>query len=125
MVPGVLASPALPLSPREGVASGRPALVSASFISSDSGMPFLPPVASSTTIVCWPSCRLVGMIEYQRRAELADRRGAEALARASFSMVSSFEVVAVEMLVDVAEHRVVFEERRRRCRRRAPTVKPV
>ena len=32
-MPGVLASPALPLSPREGVASGRLALVSASFIS--------------------------------------------------------------------------------------------
>src|SRR6202166_2400414 len=33
VVPGVLASPALPLSPRDGVASGRPALVNAACIS--------------------------------------------------------------------------------------------
>src|SRR3984893_13883140 len=36
-VPGVLASPALALSPRLGVASARPALVKAAFISSESG----------------------------------------------------------------------------------------
>src|ERR1700710_2209880 len=38
-VPGVFASPALLLSPRAGVASGRPVLVKAAFISSDSGTP--------------------------------------------------------------------------------------
>src|SRR4029453_7196420 len=40
VVPGVLASPALPFSPRGGVAVGRLALVSASSISSDSATPF-------------------------------------------------------------------------------------
>src|ERR1041385_206397 len=39
VVPGVLASPALPLSPRGGVVVGRPALLSASVISFDSGTP--------------------------------------------------------------------------------------
>ena len=38
------------ISARGGVASGSPALVSAALISSDSGTPFLPPVASSNTI---------------------------------------------------------------------------
>src|SRR3979490_1498460 len=40
VVPGVLASPDLPLSPRGGVATGRPALVNAVCISCDSGTPF-------------------------------------------------------------------------------------
>src|SRR5262245_18255161 len=54
VVPGVLASPALPLSPRGGVVVGKPALVNASFISTEIGTPFLPPVASSITIVFLP-----------------------------------------------------------------------
>src|SRR5262249_25461310 len=52
VVPGVLASPALPLSPRPGAVNGRLALVIASFISSVRGTPVLLPVESSTTIEC-------------------------------------------------------------------------
>ncbi len=48
------------------------------------GTPVLPPVESSITIEC-RLCRSVGMVENQGRAELADRRRAEALARAPSS----------------------------------------
>ena len=111
VVPGVLASPALPLSPRDGVASGRLALVSASFISSDSGTPFLPPVESSITIECSPVLPAVGVVEQQGRAELADRRGAESPLCARHLQDGFFvQIVAVEMLVDVAEHGIVLDE---------------
>jgi hypothetical protein len=87
VVPGVLASPALPLSPREGVASGRLALVSASFISSDRGTPVLPPVESSITMVflprsVWSNSR-VG-------PSLPIAAVEKPCARAIFRMVSSF-----------------------------------
>ena len=108
VVPGVLASPALPFSPRGGVASGRLALVSASFISSDSGTPFLPPVESSITI---------GVLA-DRRYGRKDRSGracrwrrCEKPLRARHLQNGFFvQIVAVEMLVDVAEHGVVFDE---------------
>ena len=55
---------------------------------------------------------LVGMIEDQGRAELADRGGAVALGAGHFQDGFLVEIVAAEMLVDVAQHRIGFEERR-------------
>ncbi len=110
MVPGVLVmSPALALSPRAGVASGRPALVSASFTSSDSGTPVLPPVESSITIVflprsVWSNIR-VG-------PTLPMAAVLKPLSRAIFSMRFLVEVVAVEVVIDFGEHRIVLDERR-------------
>ena len=50
-MPAVLASPALPLAPRVGAVSGRPAAFIASCIAGDSGTPAALPVASSMMMV--------------------------------------------------------------------------
>ena len=55
---------------------------------------------------------LVGVIEDQGRAELADRRRAEALVARHFQHGFLVQIVAAEMLVDIAQHRIDFEERR-------------
>ena len=53
-------------------------------------------------------------IEDQRRADLADRGGAVALVAGELEDRRLVEVIAGKMLVDVAEHRVVFQKRRER-----------
>jgi hypothetical protein len=52
----------------------------------------------------------VGMVEKIGRAELADRGSREALRAGHLQNGFFVQIVAVEMLVDVAEHRVVFDE---------------
>ena len=54
VVPGDLLSPALPLSPRPGALSGRPAAASFTCRAADKGMPSGVPVESSITIVFSP-----------------------------------------------------------------------
>ena len=67
----------------------------------------------------------LGVIEDQRRAELADAGGREARRRARGVQDRLLvEVVAGEVLVDVAQHGVVLEERRHGCRRAPCTGKP-
>ncbi len=53
----------------------------------------------------------VGVVENQRRADLADRGGAEALGAGHLQDGLLVQVIAAEMLIDVAQHRIVFEER--------------
>ena len=52
----------------------------------------------------------LGMIEDQDRPELAHRGGAEALCAGDLENRLLVEVIAAEVLVDVAEHGVVFEK---------------
>ncbi len=53
---------------------------------------------------------LVGVVELVGRADLADRGGAEALVAGHLQNGLFIEVVALEVLVDVAEHGVVLDE---------------
>ncbi len=110
MVPGVLKSPALPLSPREGVASGRPAAVSASLIACDSGMPAGVPVASSTMMVCSPLRSVWSNISVGPSLPMA--AVLKALLAGGEEDGVLVDEVAGEMRVDVAEHRIVLDERR-------------
>ena len=52
----------------------------------------------------------VGVIEQQRRADLADRRGRKALRARHLQQRFFIEIVAAEMLIDIAQHRIVFDE---------------
>ena len=67
----------------------------------------MPPVESSITIGVLAA---VGVVEQQGRAELADGGGAETLGARHLQDGLFVEIVAVEMLVDVAEHGIVFDE---------------
>ncbi len=62
------------------------------------------------------------VIEHQRRAELADRRGRVAGAARHLQDGLFVEIVAAEMIVDVAEHRIVFDERRGAAGSRADRI---
>ena len=55
---------------------------------------------------------LVGVVENQGGAELADRRGAVALAARHFQQGFLVQIVAAEMLVGIDDDRIGFEERR-------------
>ena len=88
-------------------------MVSAAFISCESGMPFVAAGGVVDHDRAWPSVAdLVGVIEHQGRAELADRGGAVALGAGDFQDGLLVDVVAAEMLVDVAQHGIGFDERR-------------
>jgi hypothetical protein len=50
------------------------------------------------------------MVEQQGRAELADRRGAEALCPRHSQNGVFVQIIAVEVLIDVVEHGIVFDE---------------
>ena len=50
------------------------------------------------------------MVEQQGGAELADRRGAETFGARHLQNSIFVEIVAAEMLVDIAEHRIVLDE---------------
>ena len=54
-----------------------------------------------------------GRVEDQHRADLADRGGAVALVAGQLQDRRLVEIIAAEMLVDVAEHDIVFQKRRR------------
>ena len=54
-----------------------------------------------------------GRVEDQHRADLADRGGAVALVAGKLQDRRLVEIIAAEMLVDVAEHDIVFQKRRR------------
>ena len=54
----------------------------------------------------------LGVVEDQRRAELADGRGREAGAACGLQDRVLVEIVAGEVVVDVAQHRIVLEEGR-------------
>ena len=56
----------------------------------------------------------VGVVEQQRRADLADRGCAVSLGARALEQHLLVEVVAGEMFVDVADYDVVFDERRDR-----------
>ena len=110
VVPGVVASPVLPLSPRVGAASGSPAAVSASRIACDSGMPAGVPVASSMMMVVL--ARAFGVVEHHCRADLADGGSAEILVAGRKQNGVLVDEISGEMLVDVTQHRIAFDERR-------------
>jgi len=52
----------------------------------------------------------VGVVENQRRADLADRRRAKTLGARHLQDGFLIQIVAVEMLVDIAQHRIVLDE---------------
>jgi hypothetical protein len=81
--------------------------VSASFISSEIGTPFLPPVESSMTDRVLAE---IGVIEDQGRADLADRSGAQALLARHLQDGFLVEVVSAELFVDFGEDRVDLDE---------------
>ncbi len=53
---------------------------------------------------------VIGMVEHERRTDLADRGGAIALRARQLQDGIFVEVIAAEMLVDIADHRVVLDE---------------
>ena len=63
-----------------------------------------------------------GVIEHQGRAELADGGGGETGAPGGREDRFLVEIVATEMVVDVAEHRIVLQERRHRSMRGADWI---
>ena len=107
VVPGVLASPALPLSPRPGVASGRFAL----------GQGVLHLVGERHAVFSAGGVvehdgvlAAVGVVEDQGRTDLAHRRSRETLFARQPQHGLLIEIVTLEMLVDVAQHGVVLEK---------------
>ena len=52
----------------------------------------------------------IGVVEQQRRPEFADGSGRKTLGARHLQDGLFVEIVAVEMLVDIAEHGVVFDE---------------
>src|SRR5258708_10879443 len=52
----------------------------------------------------------IGVVEDERRADLADRRGAKALRARQLQYGLFIQVVAAKMLVDIADHRIVLDE---------------
>jgi hypothetical protein len=109
-VPDVRASPALPFSPRDGAASGRigdgERVLHRLRQGNSTG------VASGIIDNDRALAAACGVVEHDRRTELADSCRAEARHAGGDQDRILVDEVAAEMLIDVAKHGVIFDERR-------------
>jgi len=107
---GRLKLPPRPLSPRPGVATGRPAEASAALISSDNGMPLFVPVEIVKDDRLLAGA--LGMVEMRTGPSFPMAAVLRPALRAAFRIVSFLvEVVAAEHLIDLAEDAIILEKR--------------